>query len=373
MRLVMLFIVCACAHPRSPASVELVETIPVECTLARVAPDAADTWLAMINEARQSIDLAEFYASNAPHSRLEPIVAALEAALHRGVRVRFLAEHSFVKVYPDTLARLAKAGAVVRELDLSATTYGILHAKYFIVDGRDAVFGSQNFDWRAIEHNYELGARVRDPAIVAGLAAVFARDWAQAGGEPLPNDRAPASAFVASPKSMLPDGIAWDVPALIAAIDSARTSIAVQLLTYRAGDWTELEAPLLRAAGRGVHVQLMVADWSKRKGTLPGLLQLARTPNVAIKFVTFPLAAQGFIPFARVTHAKLLVVDGTHGWLGTGNWEKEYFYASRNVGLVISDPAIADQLARFFRTLWDSPYASPVDPDGQYEPPRIDH
>ncbi len=369
MRLLAFLVVCACAHPRS---IELVETIPVECAIARVAPDAAETWLAMIRQAHRTIDLAEFYASNAPGSRLEPIAASLEAALHRGVRVRFLVEHSFVKVYPDTLARLAAAGATIRELDLSTTTHGILHAKYFVVDDRDAVFGSQNFDWRALEHNYELGARVRDPAIVADLAAIFARDWAQAGGEPLPTARAPHSALVASPPSMLPDGIAWELPAIVAALDSARHTIAVQLLTYRAGDWTALEAPLLRAAARGVHVELMLADWSKRPKTLPGILALARTPNIAIRFVTIPLAARGFIPFARVTHAKLLVVDGTHGWLGTGNWEREYFDASRNVGLVVDDAVLAAQLARFFRALWDSPYARPVDPNATYEPPKID-
>ena len=73
-----------------------------------------------------------------------------------------------------------------------------------------------------------------------------------------------------------------------------------------------------------------------------------------------------------MTHAKALVVDGKHAWLGTSNWEKEYFTRSRNVGVVVEDPALAAQLARFFATLWDSPYATPVDPDASYTPPRIE-
>jgi phosphatidylserine/phosphatidylglycerophosphate/cardiolipin synthase-like enzyme len=334
----------------------------------------------MIAAAHRSIDLGEFYASNQRPSRLETVVQALEAAIARGVRVRFLAEHGFVKTYPDTLERLARAGAAVRHLDLEATTGGILHAKYFVVDDREAFFGSQNFDWRALEHNYELGARVSEPAIVGGLAAIFAADWARAGGEPLPEAHVPAAhgaiRLVASPRDLLPPGVAWDLPSIVELLDGATEAITVEALGYRAdadgAPWDELEAPLLRAAARGVHVELLLADWSKRPRTITGLQKLARVPNLAVRLTTIPPWSGGFIPFARVTHAKALVVDGKRGWLGTSNWEKDYFYRSRNVGVIVEDPAIASELARFFATLWQSSYAVPVDPEATYAPPRIE-
>jgi len=373
------------AHGAAEASsgpmFELVETVPIETTLDHPElRDAADVWLDMIGAARTSIDLGQFYASNHQPSRLEPVVQALEAAIARGVRVRFLAEQGFVKTYPDTLERLARAGAAVRHLDLKATTRGILHAKYFLVDDREAFFGSQNFDWRALEHNYELGARTRDPAVVGGLAAIFAADWARAGGEPAPEARAPPPhgpiALVASPRDLLPPGVAWDLPRIVELLDGARATITVEALGYRAdadgGRWDELEAPLVRAAARGVHVELLFADWAKRPRTIVGLQKLARTPNIAIRLTTIPEWSGGFVPFARVTHAKALVVDGKRGWLGTSNWEKEYFYASRNVGVIVDDPAIVAGLARFFDTLWQSSYAAPVDPDASYTPPRIE-
>jgi phosphatidylserine/phosphatidylglycerophosphate/cardiolipin synthase-like enzyme len=383
---------CAASPSARPASepaarpVELVETVPIETTLDHPdLRDAADVWLEMIAGARTSIDLAQFYASNEKASRLEPIVQALEAALARGVRVRFLAEQGFVKTYPDTLERLAHAGASVRHLDLKPVRGGggILHAKYFLVDGRDGFLGSQNFDWRALAHNYELGARVRDPAIVAGLAAIFDADWARAGGEPAPevhlSPGPPARgtiALVASPPELLPAGVPWELPRLVALLNGATTSIRFEALTYRAdadgSEWDELEAPLVRAAARGVLVQLLLADWSKRPRTIVGLQKLARIPNIAVRLTTIPPWSGGFIPFARVTHAKSLVVDGTRGWLGTSNWEKEYFTRSRNVGLIIEDAGLAAQLARFFDTLWQSSYATDVDPDARYTPPRIE-
>jgi len=365
------------------AAFELVETVPIETTLDHPdVRDAADVWLDMIGGAHASIDLAQFYASNDPGSKLEAVVQALEAAVARGVRVRFLAERGFVKTYPDTLERLAHAGATVRQLDLKAVPGGggVLHAKYFIVDDRDAFLGSQNFDWRALEHNYELGARLRDPALVGGLAAIFAADWARAAGEPAPDRAAPAPAgaltLVASPPELLPPGVAWDLPRIVQLIDGATASITVELLTYRAdgdhGPWDELEAPLLRAARRGVQVQLLLADWSKRPRTIAGLQKLARIPNIAVRLTTIPPWSGGFIPFARVTHAKALVADGRRAWLGTSNWEKDYFYRSRNVGVIVDDPALSAQIAAFFATLWQSPYAVPVDPDATYTPPRIE-
>ena len=367
MRLALVLLV-ACATPRGPSApaIELVETGPIETTLDSDLADAAAVWLQMIEGATSSIELGQFYASNAPGSRLEPIVAALERAVLRGVRVKFLAERSFVATYPDTLERLARAGAAVRHLELG--TGGILHAKYMIVDRREAFIGSQNFDYRALEHNLELGARVRDAAVVGALAAIFDADWTHAAGEPAPATRAPRSRLVASPRDRLPPGVDWDLPALLALIDGARATVHVQLLTYRA-DFPELEAALVRAANRGVSVELLVADWAKRSKTVAGLQALARTKGIAISFVTLPAWSGGFIPYARVAHAKLLVADGVRAWLGTSNWEREYFYESRNVGLLLDDAALARRLETFFAAT--RRYARRVDPDASYAPPRI--
>ena len=277
----------------------------------------------------------------------------------------------------------------MRSLDLKPVAGGILHAKYFVVDEREAFLGSQNFDWRALEHIQELGARVRIPAVVGALAAVFAHDWAIAAGAPPPGGRAsaapptaapPAAAppirLVASPAQLLPPGVAWDLPQLIELIDRANHRVRVQVLTYRASDrggepWTELDDALRRAAARGVRVELLVADWSKRRPTIDGLQQLARARGIEIRLVSIPAWSGGFIPYARVVHAKLLAVDGRAAWLGTSNWEKDYFYRSRNVGLVIEEPGLAARIDLFFEAGWSSRYAERLDPDATYQPPRV--
>src|SRR2546426_11284768 len=81
------------ASIRDEASVELVESAPIETTLDH--PDirnAGEVWLEMIQASKQRLDFAEFYASDEEGGgRLEPIVVAIERAAGRGVHVRFLA------------------------------------------------------------------------------------------------------------------------------------------------------------------------------------------------------------------------------------------------------------------------------------------
>ena len=57
---------------------QLVQSIPAETDLADPAlPFAKDVWPQMIRAAKNRIDLAEFYATNAPGSALEPVLAEL--------------------------------------------------------------------------------------------------------------------------------------------------------------------------------------------------------------------------------------------------------------------------------------------------------
>jgi len=391
----------ACAAPASTVraappeaalpGLVLVESSPVETTLDHAdIPDAHEVWPEMVNGATRTLDVAQFYVSNEPGSRLEKVIQAVEAAADRGVKVRVLADEKFYKTYPETLERLAKRpGIEMRRVDLGKAMGGVLHAKYFVVDGREAFLGSQNFDWRSLEHIQELGLRIRVPEVVRSLADIFEQDWALATGGQAPATAAVSGPFPASsaggpvrvtpahsPEGHLPDPATWDLPKLVKLIDGAKRSVRVQLLTYKAKGrdgkpFPDLEEALKRAAARGVKVELLLADWGKRKGTIEGLQALHAPPGLTVKLVTIPQWSGGFIPFARVVHAKYMVVDGEQTWLGTSNWERDYFTQSRNVGVIVEGETFANQLERFFQDTWTSPYAAEVDPKATYTPPNV--
>ena len=52
-----------------------------------------------------------------------------------------------------------------------------LHAKLLIADGEHALVGSMNIDRSAFDLRRELGATLKDPAIIARLSEVFESDW----------------------------------------------------------------------------------------------------------------------------------------------------------------------------------------------------
>ena len=185
-----------------------------------------------------------------------------------------------------------------------------------------------------------------------------------------------ALTFVASPKGHLPDEALWDLPRLVQLIDGAASTVRVQLLTYRArggrgGRFLELEEALQRAASRGVKVELLVSDWTKRKSTISGLKALHAPPALTIKILTVPPFSGGYVPFARVVHAKYMVVDGKSAWVGTSNWEKDYFTRSRNVGLIIEGGPLPARLDAFFADGWGGRYAETLDPNKEYVAPKV--
>ncbi len=372
------------------ATLDLVESAPVETSLDHAdLPGAAEVWPAMIGRARTSLEVAQFYVADASGEALGPVIAAVEAAADRGVRVRILADASFHNIYPDTLDRLGTLpGIEVRLLDLGPRG-GVFHAKYLVVDGRDLYVGSQNFDWRSLVHVQELGVRTDAPGVVRAFRDVFESDWSVAGGGPVrpasipfagPDTAVYAGETVRltpvfSPTGQLPDPALWDLPRLVGLIDGAARTVRIQLLTYQVtedGDrLDDLDAALRRAAARGVDVRLLVSDWSLGPGALEDLRDLQGLDHVEVRYASIPEASRGFIDHARVIHAKYLVVDGHRAWVGTSNWGRGYFHASRNAGLILEGEAPGVRLDSFFADLWDSPHARWLDPSAAYTPPRV--
>ncbi len=385
------------ARAQSASDFELVESVPLETSLGNTdIRKAHDVWMEMISSAKKSLDFEEFYISNKPGEPLDDIIAAMRTAAGRGVRVRLIADARMYKTYPETIEMLDKQDNIsARIIDYGKLAGGIQHSKYFVVDTNQVYIGSQNFDWRSLEHIHELGVRIRHPDVAKMCLGVFDLDWKLAEK----NDPSEIKKFLVSrhydipfkaafephdtlefiptmsPKLLIPDTALWDERNIVNLINNAKHEVDVQVMTYSpvARDksyYAELDDALRRAAVRGVKVKMIVADWSEEHPMIDYLKSLSLVPNIKIKLSEIPDWSGGYIPFARVEHCKYMVVDSSSCWIGTSNWEKSYFYTTRNLGVVVLNTRFTNRLRDIFYKGWDGPYTTFLKPEVDYKPRR---
>lgn len=146
------------------------DSVSVEIKHLVVSPiNARETILGLINGSTESIWMYSEVL------RDENITAALSAASERNVDVRILvnasADEEDVPYFLDALGH----GVQIRVLDKP-----YVHAKLLIVDGTQALVGSQNYSFTSLDRNRELGVVIDDPIDLNLIASVYEKDWANA-------------------------------------------------------------------------------------------------------------------------------------------------------------------------------------------------
>lgn len=388
--------------------IELVESIPVETNLDN--PDIRNTqevWLEMINGAKLTLDIEQFYISNEKGEALNTVINAIVSAGERGVKVRIIVDAGMYKTYPETVDWLGKQKNIeVVKFDVKSLTGGIQHAKFFIVDNEQVFLGSQNFDWRALNHIHEIGVRIKHKGCSDFFERVFKMDWEfveedldrfdfefpETNKFIFPHKDSLSSfivscsftttsklLFVASGdprgrRNIFPEYLdnEFDDKLIISLINSAKSEITLQFLSYhsksREGSyWGALDSSLINAVNRGVKIKMIISDWNLSKDDVETFLMLQENPNIEIKYSSIPEWSGGYIPYARVEHCKFITIDGKSCWIGTSNAEKSYFYNSRNVGIVIENEKFTTRLRDIFYKSWNSEYTHPIMSEGEYK------
>ncbi len=131
------------------------------------------TLLSAIGSAETSVYITNAYFAPDPQ-----LLAALEAAVARGVDVRLIlpsSTDSWVVFHAGRAyyERLLRAGVKIFE-----RRGVVLHSKTALIDGVWATVGSTNLDWRSFLHNHELNAVVLGIEFGAQVQAMFDKDLA---------------------------------------------------------------------------------------------------------------------------------------------------------------------------------------------------
>lgn len=390
----------------------LAESIPEGMTFgAEFTPNPTTfaTWMDMMAAATRSLDIASFYwtLTNEDTGTHEPSAAQGERILkelmglpQRGVAVRIAVSRPAKKFPLSDLEALERSGAAVRVVDMPRLTGGVLHTKFWLVDGAHFYVGSANMDWRSLTQVKELGAAVYNCSCLAeDLGKIFEAYWAlgvPGATVPVPwpanysttfNAETPlaltlngtrAAVFLSSsPPPLCAAGRTADLAAIIGVIDTAAKFIDVAVMTYL--PTTEFSRPerfwpaidtRLRAAAfeRGVTVRLLAGCWRhSRTSMFPFLRSLAALADnrtgytVEVRLFMVPSsAAQARIPYARVNHNKYMVTENT-AYIGTSNWSGDYFERTAGSALVVKQmgdgDTITEQLRGVFERDWSSRYS----------------
>jgi len=167
---------------------------PVSPFRHRRSNPVTDALVELIDRAEQRLTITSFY-----FKPVEPLLAAVERAARRGVRVEIV--HSHRDALPAspapwlaatfTYPRLLAAGVAIYE------RRGGEHSKIVVVDGREAAVGTYNLEWAAHDRLAESMLLTREPTIVAALDTEVAAIRAHPQVEPVT-----AAALAGLPRSL---------------------------------------------------------------------------------------------------------------------------------------------------------------------------
>ncbi len=277
-------------------------------------------------------------------------VAALKAAVQRGVEVRVLVD-AIGELYswPQISRMLRRAGIQHRRFlpPRWLPPFGYVnlrtHRKLLLVDRDIAFCGGMNISARHVMQG-QAGRKVDDihfclrGPVASDLSRLFLDDWRFAANETLPLLTAPLlndeQVYGTMLCRVVPDGPNEDLDKLLfiiqSAIATARESILI-MTPYFLPE-RDLIVALQTAALRGVEVIVVVP----RRSNLPYV-------DWAMQHALPALVAQGVRVFRRdaFSHAKLLTVDGRYALIGSANLDPRSLRLNFEVGVEIFDADFA--------------------------------
>ncbi|VDN06890.1 unnamed protein product [Thelazia callipaeda] len=411
----------------------LVESIPENMTFYKELqfPSTTHIWKRLISSAKNSIDIASFYWSLLPESAGSyrgpstqdgtDVYNSLVEAASKGIRLRIVQN---AQRNNETTDLEQKGLAEVRSLNFSKwSTGGVLHTKFWIVDGKHFYLGSANLDWRSLTQVKELGVAVFNCECLAeDLMKVMDVYWEMgAPNKKLPslwskelttrynaenpmmvtlNGEKSAVYISSAPPHFCPNGRLDDLSAILKVITTAEKFVHISVMDYFPATlyaqnnryWPLIDDVLRKAAFSGIHVKLLVSKWRHTRPTLFAFMKSLEvinstlpckrtydtkkkkmvcipgtTGSIEVRIMQVPVSDdQAKIPYSRVNHAKYMVTDNS-ALIGTSNWSADYFINTAGASLVIqrcnsvqSSKIVEDLNSKIFMRDWNSTYSSPL-------------
>jgi len=157
-----------------------------------VAPDTSHLVEDLISQAEESVDIEQAYITNQSDGSFNPFLDCALQAARRGVRVRVLLDSYYYNTEGEedndelvavltTLARREQIPLEARCADLAGNNLEKIHTKGVIVDRKQVLVSSINWNTNSPTFNREAGVIIDHPEVGDYFSRVFEDDW-EAGG-----------------------------------------------------------------------------------------------------------------------------------------------------------------------------------------------
>lgn len=198
---------------------------------------------------------------------------------------------------------LADAGAKV---EWSSTQFQYMHAKTFVVDGKESVISSGNFVLSQMQRERNFAAIDDDPQDNAVLAALIDADWARQSPD------LSCTRLLVSPVN--------SQDRILSLIRSAKTSLDIESMEFAD---TDVQTVVDLAFKAGVAVRVLLAD-----------VGFVSENSAAEQFLT-TYGIPGKTLANPVLHVKAIIVDHDRAYFGSENLSYTSLNYNREVGLEI--------------------------------------
>ncbi|QHG62586.1 palmitylated EEv envelope protein [Cetacean poxvirus 1] len=366
-----------CCFKKAPpgADCRFVETIPKDTQLISTYMSTFECFNEIIVKAKKSIGIVSFCCNLTSSNEGLLIMNGLIDAAKRGIKITILVDE---QSKDNNVEELTDAGVNYLKIRMGKKyNDGVLLGSFWISDDERCYIGNASLTGGSISLIKTLGMYSEYCSLVKDLhnrfntfkALEFDTSFCSKINTvccmPLSTEyhmykQLGGVFFTDSPERVIGCYRTLDADAVISNINSAKTSICLEILSLvpviknedgSVTFWPEIFIAIISAAiNRNVKVRILISNWTKNDAysmsSVRSMHEMCLNNDLTVKV------------FSHQNNTKLLIVDGKFGHITSSNFDGTHYLKHGFVSINFTDKELVDTLLKIFERDWTSKHST---------------